>query len=137
MTRSILLLPLFALAAGCAAGQPSQTTLKYQASEAARLDKALAGLTPGKAKSCIDLRDANGPESYGDTTLLFRVGRKLVYRTETIGSCRNVGAGGRALITHTYGSGLCRGDTARAADLAAGFETGSCAMGDFVPYKGS
>jgi hypothetical protein len=126
-----------ALLSGCAAGPPSPYAQKVAASEAQRLDKALAGRIAGKPQSCIPLHDASGPESFGETTLLFRSGRKLVYRTETNGSCGRVGSGGHALITHPTSSQLCRGDIARSADLVSGFENGSCAMGDFIPYRGS
>jgi hypothetical protein len=132
--RPLLILPLLALIGACTSGPPSQATLKYNANEAARLDKALAGLAPGKPQSCIPLREAQGTESFGNGTLLFRVSKKLVYRNETHGSCNQIG-NGRALVTRTYSSDLCRGDIGSAADLVAGFETGSCVMGDFVPYR--
>lgn len=111
------------------------------ASEDARLEKALAGKAAGKPVSCIQLRDARGTESFdnGRGTLLFKVSRKLVYRTDTNGNCRRVGSGGDALITRSFTGGqLCRGDIAQSANLTSyGFPTGSCAMGDFVPYRGS
>lgn len=134
--RIFLSLPLIALLGGCAAGTPSESTLKFRASEAARLETALVGLTPGKPQSCIRTRDAGSTESYGDNILLFKVGKKLVYKNETSGSCRRVGDG-NALITHSFSGDFCRGDIARSADLVAGFESGSCAFGDFVPYRGS
>ena len=95
-----------------------------------RLTKALDGLTPGKPRSCIRLRDAQGPDAYGDT-LIFRVSPREVYKTE------GKGCGGResdAFITKTYGSDLCRGDVVRRADLLSGFETGFCTVGAFTPY---
>ena len=113
----------------------------YLAKEDARLEKALAGKTPGKAVSCIRLRDTHGTESFDNEkgTILFKVSRKLVYRTDTNGACRRVGTGGDALITRSFsGDQLCRGDIAQSANLTSGgFPTGSCAMGDFVPYRGS
>ncbi len=129
-----LSLALCAVLAGCAASAPSPYAAKRQASEAKRLEDELAGFTAGKPKSCMSARDLSGPESFGENTLLFRVGRNLVYRNDTRGSCGRVGHG-EALITQVWGSQLCKGDIARTADLTAGFSTGACALGDFVPYK--
>jgi hypothetical protein len=42
---------------------------------------------------------------------------------------------GDALVTRQFGSQMCRGDIARSADLVAGFQTGSCALGEFIPYR--
>jgi Family of unknown function (DUF6491) len=120
--------------AGCAS-QPSAYAQKEAAGEAARLETALKGKVAGKPVSCISARYTSGPESFGESTLLFRESSRLVYRTETNGSCRDIRRGS-ALILRLYGSDrLCRGDFARTADLTAGFESGGCAMGDFVPYR--
>jgi hypothetical protein len=37
-------------------------------------------------------------------------------------------------VTRSSGSGLCRGDIARVADVSTGMIVGSCAVGDFIPY---
>jgi hypothetical protein len=132
--RVLLPLTLYAVLAGCAAGPPSAYAVKQQANEAKRLDEELAGFTPGKAKSCLSVRDVAGPESFGENTLIFRVGRNLLYRNDTRGSCGRIGHGD-ALVTQVWGSQLCKGDIARSADLTAGYQTGSCSLGDFVPYR--
>lgn len=134
MRKTLILIPALALLCGTALTAGSGWREKYAAKEQARLDKALAGKIAGKPQSCIRLRDAQGTESYGETTLLFRASRNLVYRTETRGSCSGIG-NGKALISRTWSGELCRGDMASAADLSAGFETGHCSMGDFVPYR--
>jgi hypothetical protein len=121
------------LLSGCAAA-PSGMPSKYEASEQARLDKDLEGYTAGKPQNCVDLRDLGGPESYGESVLVFRSGRGLLYKNQVSGSCNNVGRH-EALITRPFGSQLCRGDIARTADLSAGMTTGSCSLGEFVPYR--
>jgi hypothetical protein len=133
--RIFLMLPLFGILASCASGPPSAATLKYQAREKSKLETALAGKVAGKPQSCIRSRDVSGPESFGDNILVFRVSRKLSYVNETRGSCKEIG-NGRALVTRSFNGDLCRGDIATSADLTAGFETGSCSLGDFVPYRG-
>lgn len=135
MRKLIIALPLM-LAITASANAGTSWKEKRATRNAERLERALAGKTPGKPLHCISLRDAEGPESVGDSTLLFRVSRTLVYRNETRGSCGRIG-NGAALVTRTWSGQLCRGDIAHATDLRHGFIEGSCAMGDFIPYKGS
>lgn len=125
-------LPLLAVA-GCASLENSPAWMQLQAREATRLNDALAGFNPGKPVSCLPNRDIRGPEAYGETTLLFRVNRKLIYRTETRGTCRGI-AQGDALITKQFSSQLCAGDIAYSTDLRTGFQSGTCALGEFIPY---
>ncbi len=134
MSKMLIALPLLAFVAGCATTPPSQSQLRAQARDAAKLEETLAGYTAGKPVNCVENRDLRGPEAYGETTLLFRASRKLIWRTETSGSCDDIKRGD-ALITHQFSSRLCQGDIARTADLRAGFQTGSCAIGEFVPYR--
>lgn len=139
MRKTMFILPFASLLLCGTVSASSASRDARHAKEEARLQKELAGLTPGKPQHCIELRHTNGPRSFenGKGTLLFRVSRKLVYRTDTHGNCNGIGRD-RALVTRIFGgSRLCRGDIAQSADLVAGFTTGSCAMGDFVPYKGS
>lgn len=135
MRKLIIALPLIL---GLAASADAGTDRKAARAErdAAKLEKLLAGKTPGKPQSCIRLRDAQGPESIGENTLLFRMSRNLVYKTETRGSCRGIGSH-NALVTRTWNGDLCRGDIAHATDMTSGMYGGTCSMGDFIPYKGS
>jgi hypothetical protein len=131
--RILLILPALALLCACAA-EPSERTIQYRASEAAKLEKDLAGFTPGKPQSCVDLRDLNGPSSYGDSTIVYRVSPRLVYRNDVHGSCRGAGDD-YILVNQVFGSQLCRGDITRLVDRTSGFYAGSCSMGNFVPYR--
>lgn len=132
--RAFALIVPALIATGCATDASRESRLKVQAQEATRLDAALAGFTAGKPLTCLPNRDVHGPEAYGDRTLLFRVGRNLIYRTDTHGSCRAISRGD-ILVTQQFSSQLCSGDLARTADRLTGFETGSCALGPFVPYR--
>lgn len=139
MHKSLIFVPLASLALCGTVSASSSRYAEAQAKEDARLETALAGKTAGKPQSCIYLRETHGTESFDnkDGTLLFKVSKKLVYRTDTKGACRRIGRGD-ALITRSFNGGqLCRGDIAHSADLLSGFHSGSCAMGDFVPYRGS
>lgn len=134
MRQMLTLLPALALVAGCATTPPSESQLRAQARDAAKLDETLAGFTPGKPVNCVENRDLRGPEAFGEHTLIFRASRKLIWRTETSGSCDDVKRGD-ALITHQFTSRLCKGDIARTANLQVGFQTGTCVIGEFVPYR--
>ncbi len=134
--RAVPLLLCSAMLASCASGPPSEARQRFIASEEARLAAVLDGKVAGKKRSCISSRDTAGPESFGDTTLLFRAGRNLYYRNEVRGgSCGKIGQW-NALVTIRYGSSdLCSGDIAYGADLATGIESSRCVLGDFVPYR--
>jgi hypothetical protein len=139
MNKALVVFPVAAVLLCGTVSASSASRDARHAKEEARLDKALAGKVAGKPVSCIRLRDAQGTESFDNEkgTILFRVSRKLVYRTDTNGGCRDIGRT-NALITRSFnGSQLCRGDIATSADLTAGFSSGSCSMNDFVPYRGS
>jgi hypothetical protein len=132
--RVSILFSLVALVSGCATPQDMEMAASKEASEQTRLAKTLAGYTAGEPRSCVDARDLRGPQSFGKATLLFQASPKLYYLNQTNGSCDGVGKGD-ALVTRQFSSQMCRGDIARSADLVAGFQTGACALGEFVPYR--
>jgi hypothetical protein len=71
-----------------------------------------------------------------DDTVLFRQNSKLVYRADLRGGCPRLGSGAYALKTNRFGgTGLCSGEIVELVDLQQGFTVGSCAFGDFVPYR--
>ena len=132
--RTALLLPLIGLAA--CVQTPADTARAAQAHQAtqARLDKALAGLTPGETSSCIPtLLPSVQTEAYG-STLLYRAGRNLVYRTETGGGCENAGRGD-ILVTKQLQGRPCRGDIATTVSPTSRTFSGSCSLGDFTVYR--
>jgi hypothetical protein len=72
-----------------------------------------------------------------ERTILYRDGANRVWRNEVAGPCSGLGRPGTALVTRQFGgSGPCRGEIVQIVDTASGFNTGSCAFGDFVPYTG-
>ena len=105
-----------------------------EARDAAKLDKALAGLTPGKPVSCISMGTRSYTTQTIGRTILYKDSRRLVYRNDTSGGCEGT-AGRDSLVSQNYGTQLCRGQYVRAVDLRIGYESGSCALGDFVPYR--
>ena len=129
MRAWICLAPL-ALAACAGSYEPTPLTDK----QAAKLEKALAGLEAGEKVSCINREPQANFTVISGNTLLYRVSRKLVYKNELIGSCNGL-ARGDTMIVRTWGSQYCRGDLTASADLITGMNTGSCALGDFTPYR--
>lgn len=130
------ILPALLLIGGSAA--LSTDTRGYEArrdaAEQARLDKALAGLVPGKPQACLHQSRAGfNTERYGDT-ILYRRTRNEVYRVDTGGGCFGLRRGD-AIITRSPSGDLCRGDIVRTEDLTARIPSGSCAFGDFIPYR--
>ncbi|WEJ97992.1 MAG: hypothetical protein P0Y59_13595 [Candidatus Sphingomonas phytovorans] len=125
-----ILLPVLACAlTGCAASATPQN----DARDEAKLAAALAGLTPQKPVSCIDNYGSASIKAYG-ATILYEVGRGLVYRTETGGGCEKVGRGD-VLVTRSISGRLCSGDIAQTYDSTSRFLTGSCSLGAFTPYR--
>ena len=133
--RTLMLLPLIGLAA--CTQTPAETARAAQSAQAAQvgLDKALAGLTRGETASCI-------PASYPRTastqafgsTILYRVSRNLVYRTDTSGGCEGI-ARGDILVTREMQGRPCRGDIATTVQPVSRTFSGSCSFGDFTEYR--
>lgn len=128
-------LPAILLIAGTAA--LSADSKGYEArravAEQAQLDKALAGLVPGKPQDCLYQRTGYDTQRVGDK-ILYKRSRSEIYVTDTGGGCFGL-RNGDAIVTKSYTSQLCRGDIVRTVDLTSRFPTGSCTFGEFVPYR--
>ncbi|MEO7814234.1 MAG: hypothetical protein ABIR87_02185 [Sphingomicrobium sp.] len=111
--------------------QPAQRSARAQQT----FDKALAGKVAGKPDNCLPLRRSNDMVVIDDDTIIYRDGR-TTYVNKPLGSCTNLGNGSYALVTRSgNGSMLCRGDISSVVDATSGITVGSCALGDFVPYR--
>ncbi len=117
-------------ACATAMSEPSTRSAKAQAT----YDRLLAGKTAGKPAKCLPLRSSNDMVVIDDETILYRDGR-TTYVNKPLGSCSLLGRGSYALVTRSVGSQLCRGDIGTVTDMTSGMTVGSCAMGDFVPYR--
>lgn len=138
MTVKIFGISIVALAIAACAPTPQQRLATQQADAAAavKLEQALAGLTPGRATSCMPYSPTAQVQAYGPT-LVYTVSRGLKYRTDTAGGCERVGRGDVLITRSTIGQ-TCQGDIATTVDSASRTFTGSCSFGPFVRYsKGS
>lgn len=126
-----ILFPLLAIAlSGCAASAEPQK----RASDQDKLAAELAGLTPQNPVSCIDDYRSGSVEAIGPT-ILYKIGRGLVYRSDTAGGCENI-ARGDILVTRSVSGGrLCKGDIAQTIDSTSHMMTGSCSFAAFTPYR--
>ena len=122
-----------ALGAVAVVAAPAQKTDKPDKNRIA-YEKLLAGKTPGKPQDCIDTRFTRPQLTAYEGKLLYRVSGKLVYVTDTGGGCEAV-ARGDTIVTRQFQTRLCRGDIAQTVNLPARIPSGSCAMGQFVPYR--
>lgn len=122
---------LFTLGA-CAMGPLPQAQLDPK--EAKELAKELDGKVAGAPVSCVSNYSSANLRAIGDQTLVYRINKNLVYRNDLIGRCQGL-ARGDALVMQVWGSQYCKGDMAHAVDLFSGIWGGTCALGEFVPYR--
>lgn len=133
MTKMMFALALLPLAActTSAADRPTQ----FSAREEKELARVLANKVPGEPVSCISSFNSSQLRALGDNTLVYRVNKDLVYRNTMPGGCSGLSRGDTLVMNRTSASQYCRGDIARVVNLMSGTMTGSCALGDFIPYR--
>lgn len=117
-------------ACATAMNEPAERSAKSQAT----YDRMLAGKTRGRAEKCLPLQRSNDMVVIDDDTILYRDGR-TTYVNKPLGGCNLLGRGSYALVTRSQGSQLCQGDIGTVTDMTSGTTVGSCALGDFVPYR--
>ncbi len=125
---ALMLLPV-AACTQTTAGEP-----QLGVREARDLAKALDGKVAGEPVSCIPADRNSNLRALGDNTLIYRINRNLVYRNTLSNACNGLSMGD-TLVLERFSSQYCRGDIARVVNLQSGFQSGSCALGDFVPYR--
>jgi hypothetical protein len=126
--RGMSLLLVAATLAGCSTA-PEQRSARAED----QLRRALDGKVAQAAVPCLPRSRSGDMTVIDDNTILFREGR-TVYRNDLNGGrCGGLGAG-NTLLTRQHGQ-LCRGDIAEVINISTGTTTGSCVIGDFVPYR--
>lgn len=121
--------PLLVLTA-CAAN--AALPQKGANSDAARIAKALDGLTPGHPVECIDRNRVGETRGFADT-ILYVGGKNKIWRNDTVGSCFGLSQGD-LLVVRSMSGRICRGDQATTRARLGGMLTSSCSLGQFVPY---
>jgi hypothetical protein len=134
MIRRVL--PILCLAlAGCSVqhGNVASNPDALSAREAADLNDALKGLTPGQPVSCIDQSRIRDVRKFTNT-ILYVYSQREVYRTTTTPGCSGLRYGD-IIVSRTVSDQLCRGDIIHTRAPEGAGPTGSCALGAFVPYR--
>ncbi|WP_375429016.1 hypothetical protein [uncultured Sphingomonas sp.] len=130
-------LPIFVIPLAACSTTPREAeraaALDLQTQEA--LAAELAGLVPGKPTACLPepARAQVSSKGFG-SRLVYRVSSSVKYRNDMNGSCPGAGRDD-ILVTRTPQSRSCRGDIVQTIDRGSRFPTGSCAFGDFIPYR--
>jgi hypothetical protein len=135
--KATFIIPLLAAMAAPSAAKsetPKPDTPRLDSAEERELAQLLDGKVAGKPVSCVDATQGHNLQALGDHVLVYKVSKKLVYRNDLLGACTGLRFGD-TLVMHVFGSEYCRGDIARVVNLTTGSWTGSCALGEFVPYR--
>jgi hypothetical protein len=132
--RILLALTCAGLAtAGCTMNQPEDP--RAEQGRATALAAALQGYEPaGPPVSCVQLRDLRGNRSAGDAIVFDGQTSGTIYVNRPAGGCPSLDFG-RALVTRTSTSQLCRGDIADVVDPVSHTNFGGCGLADFEPYR--
>lgn len=120
--------PALLLLAGCT----TTATEQSDARDRARLEKALAGLTPGEPVRCLRRDQFNQIRTF-EGTILYVAGRNRLWRNDVVGSCAGLRRGD-IVVTRSFGSQVCDGDIIQTRSPTGGFLSGSCSLGRFTPY---
>ena len=128
-------LPLIALAllGGCASAQNQAAEAERRAKAEAEIADTLEGLAAGEPRDCIDQTRVNNIETYAGT-ILYRVSQREIYRNNVSGGCFGL-ARGDIVVTRTATSQLCHGEIIHTVSPGSSIPSGSCALGDFIPYR--
>jgi hypothetical protein len=97
-------------------------------------DHMMSGRVPGAPQSCIAPFQASEQHILDNGAILFRqrYGSSTWY-LNTPADCPQL-RHDRALVGRHSTGQLCSGDLVAITDPPTGFDFGSCALGDFVPY---
>ncbi|NNM77486.1 hypothetical protein HJG53_11265 [Sphingomonas sp. ID1715] len=129
---SISLIGLAAALIGTAA--ISQTGDRATERDLKLMDTWLAGKQPGRPTSCIPSSQIRSTYYVGGRTILYRMRNGTVYRNEPPGGCPGLNSN-LALETRNPTGLLCSGEIAHVRDYSQGYSPGSCALGEFVPFR--
>ena len=134
--KKIVFLTCLGLAAGAAGGcTMNEPADPDRGDTQAQLSRALAGYEPdGPPVSCVQMRQLGGNKSAGDAIIFSENVGSRIWVNRPAGGCPDLNFG-RALVTRTTQTQLCRGDIATVLDPVSGSTYGGCGLGDFQPYR--
>ena len=125
-----LSLPVVLLAASCTTTDSAPRNDRRMT----RVERTLEGLTAGTPRRCLPNADFNEMRTARDV-IVFVAGRNRVWRNDMVGSGCGTGLSrGDTVITQPFNGQLCSGDIVRTRSPTGGMISGSCSLGEFVPY---
>jgi hypothetical protein len=130
--NKLLFLTCVGLLASCTDERPADMV----ANDETRLAATLADYEQsGPPVSCVNQRDLHGNRSVGEGAIIFEGATSAaLWVNRPPAGCPSLDSG-RALITRTTSTQLCRGDIATVFDPVARISYGGCGLGDFTPYR--
>ena len=105
---------------------------RSDARDRARLEKALAGLTPGAPVRCVRFDQVTQTRSFPGT-ILYVAGRGRMWRNDVVGECTGLRRDD-LIVSRNFGSQYCEGDQIQTRSRVGGFVSGSCSLGTFTHY---
>ncbi len=75
----------------------------------------------------------NGPESFGDRTIVYRQSGRRIWVSKLRDGCPWL-RGDRTLIVESFGTQVCHNDQFRVLPRGSAIASGSCFFGTFTPY---
>ena len=127
-------LPILAALVIAGAALPAASQDAVPLTMSPKLEKQLAGRTPGKPVSCISLSQVRGGSSTfaNPDTIVYRASSRLSYVNQPAGGCNL--RSDPIIMSRTPSTQLCRGDIITVLDRSSRIPVGSCGLGDFVPF---
>lgn len=99
----------------------------------AKLTRALEGRVAGTPVHCLSLRDIRSTRIIDGTAILYEAAGGKIYVNKPVSGASSL-RWSTVMVTKTPSSQLCNVDIVRLYDSGSRIQSGSVALGDFVPY---
>ena len=129
---SISIVSLAALSA-CAPVDSSSSKAAISQRDASLLAERLADKVAGEPEKCVSTSRLGQPAVYGSQTVIYSGSGQTEYRNDLPSDCPGLDDDD-IILTRTFGSQLCSGDTIQPVDRFSGFSGPICRLGEFIPY---
>jgi hypothetical protein len=128
--NKLLVISTALLGSACMAQLPPPSSPQAESQLADRLGSRM----PTQPVSCIRSQNLGSAEWIDEGTLLFRGPAGTLYVNRTRSACPRKGAFSY-IRTRAISSNICSGEIIEVVDRGGNISRGTCALGDFTPYK--
>jgi hypothetical protein len=129
---SRLALIALVLLGGCATAESQQAEAERRARAEVEIADTLKGLTAGEPRDCIDQTRVHSVQKFVGT-ILYEYSPREIYRNNVSNGCFGL-AHDDIIVSRTPTTRLCRGEIIETVSPGANMPSGSCVLGDFIPY---